>query len=273
MRVICVDDEMILAEHVAEICRGLPQIREAISFSRPAMALQWLEENTADLALLDIDMPGMNGMELAQRIKHKNPKTAIIFLTGFSEYAVDAFDLRANGYLLKPVDPERLKAELDYAFSERRPERRSRIEAKTFGSFEFLVDGKPLSFKQAKCKELLAYLVDRRGSSVTRAEAFAVLWEDRLYDRPMQKQFDVIIRRLRDTLHEYELASLLEIKGGTMRIRPELIDCDLFRFCHGEVAALNEYQGEYMNGYDWAIMTESYMTWKQEGSIHSPSLV
>ena len=265
MRAICVDDEKLLADHVTKLCRGLPAIDEAVSFSNPFAALDWLEEHEADLALLDIDMPGMDGMELAVRIKEKHPRTAVVFLTGYSQYAVDAFRLRVSGYLLKPVDPERLKEEVDYVFSGKRSEPQARVEARTFGNFDLLVDGKPLVFRQAKCKELLAYLVDRQGSGVTRAEAFAILWEDRLYDRPMQKQLDVIIRSLRETLKENGVEEIFEIQSGTMRIHPEQIRCDLFRFCNGDVSAMNAYRGEYMNGYPWASMTESYMTWKALG--------
>lgn len=266
MTAICVDDEKLLADYVTKLCRELPGIDEAISFSNPAAALAWLESHTAELALLDIDMPGMDGMELAARIKQRRPQTAIVFLTGYSQYAVDAFALHVSGYLLKPVDPDRLAAEAAYALSGRRAEQHAHIEARTFGSFDLLVDGSPVLFKQAKCKELLAYLVDRRGSSVTRPEAFAILWEDRLYDRPMQKQFDAIIRSLRDSLRERGVESILEIKGGTLRICPEELDCDLFRFCRGEVSAFNAFQGEYMSGYSWASMTESYMAWKQTES-------
>jgi len=262
MKVICVDDERLLAEHVAKLCRELPGVEEAQAFSHPTRALEWLESHSADLALLDIDMPGMNGMELAAHIKARYPKTAIIFLTGYSRYAVDAFRLRVSGYLLKPVDPGQLAEEVEYAFAGRQNTQRAHIEARTFGNFDLLVDGKPVPFKQAKCKELLAYLIDRRGSGVSRAEAFAILWEDRPYDRPMQKQFDVIIRSLRDSLREAGAEYIFEMKSGMLRIVPEKISCDLFRFCSGDVNAFNAYAGEYMNGYAWATMTESFMTWK-----------
>lgn len=260
MTVICVDDERLLAEHVARLCKELPGVEEAWPFSQPARALEWLECHEADLALLDIDMPGMDGMEMASIIKQRWPKTAVIFLTGYSRYAVDAFRLRVSGYLLKPVDPAQLAEEVKYATAGQK--QHAHVEARTFGNFELLVDGKPVPFKQAKCKELLAYLIDRRGSGVSRAEAFAILWEDRPYDRPMQKQFDVIIRSLRDSLREAGAEYIFEMKSGMMRIVPEKISCDLFRFCSGDVSAFNEYAGEYMNGYAWATMTESFMTWK-----------
>ena len=77
----------------------------------------WLEDNTADLALLDIDMPMMNVIELALRIKEKSPDTAIIFITGYSNYAVAAFRVCASGYLLKPVTKEKLAKDVVYAIS------------------------------------------------------------------------------------------------------------------------------------------------------------
>ena len=209
MRAICVDDEKLITDYLTALCRDLPPLTGAEGFTRARDALDWLRENDAALALLDIDMPDMNGLALAAEIKRLRPDTAIIFLTGFSEYAVDAFALRVSGYLLKPVSRERLAEEVAYALSGRHAAPKAHIQARTFGSFELLVDGAPAAFRQAKCKELLAYLVDRQGGSVTRAEAFSILWEDRMYDRPMQKQFDAILRSLRDTLAECGAGDIL----------------------------------------------------------------
>ena len=262
MRAICVDDEKLITDYVVSLCRGLPPLTEAEGFTRARDALAWLKENSADLALLDIDMPDMNGLTLAAEIKKISPDTAIIFLTGFSEYAVKAFELRASGYLLKPVSKEKLAAEVVYALSGKRNMPEGHVQAKTFGNFDLFVDGKLVTFRQSKCKELLAYLIDRQGSSVTRAEAFAILYEDRMYDRPMQKQFDVIIRSLRDTLEEYQISEILEMKRGTLRIVPELISCDAWRFFSGDTDAINAYRGEYMNAYSWAEETESFLSRK-----------
>ena len=262
MWAICVDDERLLMEDTVSLLGKLPQIDGAKGFTRAADALDWLEENAADIAFLDIDMPGMNGMELAAIIKTRWPNVAIVFLTGYPQYALEAFELRATGYLLKPVGKEQMEKEIDYALSWGQYQYRGHIAMRTFGNFDCFVDGKALAFRQAKCKELLAYLVDRHGNSVTRAEAFAILWEDRLYDRSMQKQLDVIIRSLRATLQENGIAAILEMKGGTLRINPAMFTCDLYRFLNGDVDALNEYHGEYMRGYVWAEMTEGYMTRK-----------
>lgn len=262
MRAICVDDERQLAEETAAMCLELPEISEAKAFTRAKDALAWLEEHPADLALLDIHMPEINGIELASLIKRRRPDTAIIFLTGHAQYAVEAFAVRASGYLLKPVAKERLAEDVAYALSGKKKRSDGQIVVQTFGHFDVFVNGKAVSFKMAKCKELLAYLVDRQGSGVTRAEVFSILWEDRVYDRGMQKQLDVYIRALRETPRNCGAEDMIELKKGVIRVRPETFTCDAYLFYSGDSDAVNAYRGEYMSAYSWASMTESMMYWK-----------
>ena len=257
MKAICVDDEVLLARRAAALCSKLPEIDGAEPFTRAADALSWLSEHEAELALLDIDMPDISGIELAEKIKQEYPKIKIIVLTAYPQFAVDAFRLHASGYLLKPIDPEALASEVAYALSDRTAEKQPSVKVKTFGGFDVFAKGNMVSFHLAKSKELLALLVDRKGLSLSRAEAFSILWEDRLYDRPMQKQFDVIIRSMRDTLREYGIDAIFEMKNGRLRIRPEMIECDMYRFFEGDADAFNAYRGEYMNAYPWAVLSES----------------
>ena len=259
MTAICVDDEPLVLQLTLSLFRDLPGFQEVEGFAGPLEALDWLENHTPDIALLDIDMPGMNGLELARCIRDMHPDTAVIFLTGYSEYALDAFQLHASGYLMKPINREKLASEVEYALSGRNRGKASNVFAKTFGNFDLLVDGRPLVFKRSKSKELLAYLVDRHGGNVSRPEAFAVLWEDTFYDRAMQKQMDVVIRSLRSTLEEAGVGEIFEIQSGWMRILPERMDSDLFRFLDGNREAIQEYRGEYMSAYSWASQTEAYL--------------
>jgi len=106
---------------------------------------------------------------------------------------------------------------------------------------------------------LLAFLIDKQGAGVKRAVAFAALYEDELYDRKMQKSFNVIVHSLKTTLTENGIGEIFEMNSGELRINPALIDCDLYRLLQGDVHAVNSYRGEYMSNYYWANMTEAFV--------------
>lgn len=262
MKVLCVDDEKMILDMTVSLCEDIPEFTRVAGFQNARHALEWLQNNDIDLAILDIDMPEMNGLELAEAIKRTHPDAAIIFQTGYTEYAVNAFSLRASGYLLKPVSQEKLLSEIEYALRDRKKDQFSspHIFIRTFGEFDLFLDGEPVIFSRSKAKELLAYLVDRQGSTIARADAFAALYEDVFYDRAHQKQFDVIIRSLRATLMENEIDEILDLHRGKLRVVPETFDCDLYSFLDGNVDAVNAYRGEYMSSYSWASITESFMT-------------
>ena len=175
---------------------------------------------------------------------------------------MDAFKLRASGYLMKPVTEDELSAEIEYVTRQDNAKQKEHVEIKTFGDFEVFADDGMVMFRQKKCKELLAVLVDRHGASISRSDAFARIYEDRQYDRPMQKQFDTIIRSMRETLREYGIEDIFEMKGGRMRILAEKVSCDLYRFLEGDADAVNLYRGEYMSSYSWASDMEGILTEK-----------
>ncbi len=259
MKIICVDDEALVLQLVVRLCEQLPQVSEVKGFTNPLEALEYLKSHPADIALLDIEMPKMNGIHLAIKVKEMHPDISVIFLTGYSHYALEAFKVHANGYLLKPLEKDKLEAEIAYLLKEKEPAKYPRYYAKTFGVFDFLIDGKSVNFSRSKAKELLAFLIDSQGAGIKRAEAFAALYEDKAYDRKMQKQFNVIVHNLKTTLEENGAGEILNIKSGELSVNAELLDCDLYRLLNGDVNAVNAYRGKYMSTYQWANMTEAFL--------------
>ena len=161
MRVLATDDEPLQLDGMVSILHKVVPEAEICAHSWPYDALEDARERSFDVAFLDIQTGGMTGLELAAKLKKIKPDIHIIFVTGYSQYAVDAFAMHATGYLLKPATEDAVRRELNFIYSE--PQPKARIEIKTFGGFDIYVDGRAVKFGRAKSKELLAYLVDHRG--------------------------------------------------------------------------------------------------------------
>lgn len=134
---------------------------------------------------------------------------------------------------------------------------RRQIFIRTFGYFEIFLNGRPLAFGSAKAKELLALLVDRRGGFVASGDAIAALWENSAADATTLSRYRKVAMRLKNTLEDYGILHILEIKKGLRRIIPERIDCDLYDYLSGQTEFARTYKGSYMLNYSWSEVTQS----------------
>lgn len=123
MRVLIVDDEPLARNRLSRFLDNLPFVSEVFEAENGMLAIEQVNRYQPDLVLLDIRMPGMSGLEVAQHLTHMNEPPAIIFCTAFEEHALDAFRVQAIDYLLKPV---RL-AELENAI--RKAQKINRLQA------------------------------------------------------------------------------------------------------------------------------------------------
>ena len=123
LRTLIVDDEPLAVERIQVICASLDSINVVGTASDGAAALRLVEALTPDLILLDMTMPELDGLGVARSISDAENPPAVIFVTAHDNFAVEAFDLEAIDYVLKPVAPERLERAIERALS-RRGERR-----------------------------------------------------------------------------------------------------------------------------------------------------
>lgn len=259
MNMIAVDDEKLVLDDLLAKLKAVNPNGSIKGFQHPEQALAEIENGfNPHVAFLDIEMYGLNGIELAIRFKKVLPKINLIFVTGFFEYAADAFSLHASGYITKPVRVERIETELANLRNPV-PVSDARIRVQTFGNFEVFVDGVLLKFNRSRTKELLAYLVDLRGTGCTIAELSAVLWEDRRYDRSLQKQLQVHISDLLHTLKEANAEEMIVKKRNNISVDINQFDCDTYRFLDGDAATINAFTGKYMANYGWAELTTAHL--------------
>ena len=115
MKILIVDDEPLARERLHRHIQEIDNNYDLIEADNGLTALQQSETHSPDIILLDIRMPGMDGIEAASKLSELETPPAIIFTTAYDEYALDAFDTHAIAYLLKPIRKEKLEKALKYA--------------------------------------------------------------------------------------------------------------------------------------------------------------
>ena len=258
MRVIAVDDEELMLHALVRAVSVSPDVREVVKFSSAEDALNYVKENPIDVAFLDINMRGMGGIALAEKIIKLRPNSKIVFCTGYEEYAIPAFKLHASGYLMKPVSNEDVQGEIDNIKGVRKKEKL--LEVKCFGNFEIYVKGERLSFKRSRTKELLAFLIDRKGAGMTAKQICAVLFPDDADDAKNTAYLRQLIMDAKTTLKTVGAEDVLRHETPYYRIDTTLIKCDYLSYLDSKTP---EFLGEYMTQFSWAEETCAMLQFKK----------
>ena len=168
MIAICVDDEPIMLALLKKAVGASPDIDEVAAFGKAGDALAWAETHHFDVAFLDVELHGINGTEIARRLREKSPYLPIIFCTGYAEYALDAYRLHADGYLLKPIHAEDVQNELDRLTgkSHTKPLLYISDNGMTFKD----KNGEAFEFRRGRTYDLVHLLVEADGVPITKEE-------------------------------------------------------------------------------------------------------
>jgi two-component SAPR family response regulator len=261
MRIFAIDDEQATLDELHDAIAQAEPYAEIMDFRRAADALDAIEERHApDVVFSDIQMPGVYGLSFAVEVKKEVPGVKVIFVTGYEQYAVEAFRRRVNGYLMKPVDAAMVREELDALGLPMQAADPEKLLVRCFGWFDVFWHNEPLIFARTQTKELFAYLVDREGAACTAGEIVAVLWEDLDAVKDPKAYLRALTQDLRATLSSIGMEDALIRSRGQWAVRTDKLDCDYYRLKNGDPAAINAYNGEYMKQYSWAEMTLAALT-------------
>lgn len=255
MNIIAVDDERPALCVLEEAIMAAVPDCVLDCFLKAEDALAHARQTRIDVAFLDIKMAGMNGLTLAQNLKEIYGKTNILFVTGYQEYALDAYSVGPSGYIMKPAEPEKIALELSRLRDPIETWHTGRVRIKCFGNFDVFVDGKPLLFSRAKSKELLAYLVHKQGTAVSNGEIAVVLWEHADNTPSVQSNTRNAISHLLTTLREAGITDIVRKSRNSIAINVEKASCDFYDYLYGRPGSINTYTGEYMGEYSWAEFT------------------
>lgn len=263
MIMIAVDDEINILEDMRRTLERLEGVEVAGTFTSPLEALRFVHKNQVDAVVLDINMPELTGIELAEMMKDILPDLQIIFVTGYDEYAFSAYSLNALSYLMKPFTYDEVRAAVEriklLLKGMRGKMENSGLEIRCFGQFDVIVEGRSLFFKYNKAKELLALLVNARGGMVSMEQAITQLWESRFYDQQVKQLYRKAVSVMRATLRDTGYEDVCYYYRSYLALNVNEVNCDYFDFMNGDIYARQKFMDNYMLEYSWAEETNAIL--------------
>ncbi|GIN63342.1 hypothetical protein J27TS8_33350 [Robertmurraya siralis] len=276
MKTILIDDELFALQYLEYQLSDIEGLQIIGKFKDPIAGKEAIETNDVDLVFLDIHIPRINGLELAELLLENKPDLQIVFITAHHDYAIRAFELNALDYILKPVTQKRLLNTVQRALNRKTdspPTKETGILHMNLfqqGSI-FDEEGEPLTlrWRTAKVQQLFFYLVQHRGQIVHKTELVELLWWDLELDKAFQQLYSAVYN-MRKTLAPYTRYFKIErvSEGYILTLKHIKLDVDQFERLIQSDLPLNEetirdyeeaadlVNDDYLQGYDY-IWTEN----------------
>ena len=222
MIALCIDDEPIMLALLEEAVAASPDIEEVYAFEEEADALAWAATHRFDVVFLDIELHDMTGTEVARRLRKNAPYLPVIFCTGYAEYALEALQLHADGYLLKPIAAEDVQKELDRILG------KAGANALLFVSENGLTlkdkNGESITFSRNRTIELFKLLLDKKGELQTVEELCQSLFGNTPGVREKDRNyFFHLLSDLKTTLAVHSADEVLVKTAQGYELRTDLI--------------------------------------------------
>ncbi len=224
---------------------------EQLAFENGLPALAAARDREIDIALLDVELPELNGLDLGRYLQELYPFVNLVYLAENTERSYDAIRQHASGYLLKPPTEADVRRELEDLRHPAVQKKEKRVFARTFGNFELFVDGKPVAFKYTRTKEVVALLVNNRGAQTSNGEIIASLWEDDGDPDRKGSYLSNLRQDLQNTFSRLKLNGIILKQRGSLAIAADRIECDLYDWLEKKQESRYHYLGDYMSQYSW----------------------
>ncbi len=228
MRAILVDDEPIMLRSFMRNSEGIPDLNVIGQFQSSEEALVYAKENPFELALLDICLPGMSGIELAGELRKLYPEVLIVFISAYDDYIRDFNDVGGDYYILKPYKKSTIENMME-KMKLLQNRQKKEIYIQMFGRFNVLKNGIPVKLS-GKTKEILALIASRCGREVSNEEIYSTVWENREYSNDNMKVYYNALSRLRRTLADVGASELLLSTTHGQMINTAICDCDYYEW-------------------------------------------
>jgi two-component SAPR family response regulator len=225
---IVVDDEWYIAEEISDMVEQTGFMRVVGKYQDPVKVLEDVAGISPRVAFIDIEMPEMDGITLAEKLLEKDPSMLVAFITSWNQYAVQAFDLNALDYVMKPVRVERFNRMVEKIRRElslQAPESSGGLKIRCFSQLEASIGGIPVKWMRAKAEELFAYLLMNHGNYIHKELIIEQLWPG--YDPARALPIlQTSICRIRNVFAQVRGSVTLDYSGSRYCLMITNVQCD-----------------------------------------------
>lgn len=249
MRAIIVDDEQIMLRSFMRLSKGIPNLNVIAQFESPEEAIMFVQENSVELAFLDIKMPGMNGIELAVKLREICPRILVVFISAYDEYIRDSNLIGGDYYIIKPYKRETIVMMMQKMQILSKGLHKE-IYIQMFGRFNVLKNGVPIALR-GKAKEILALIASRCGKEISNEEIYSVIWEGREYSNIKMKVYYNALKRLKEILEAEGISDLIHSTPRGQMLNTEIVECDYYAWKNNKGQEKDKFEGEFLSEYSW----------------------
>lgn len=266
MRGIIVDDEPLMITAFMRISKDIQELEITGMFEFAEDAIEYANGNMFEIAFLDVELPGINGVECAKKLREKNPELLIVFISAYEEYLRESNLIGGDDYILKPYKKETLEKTMEKMrlLVQRL---KKRVYVQMFGRFMLIKDGVPIPLS-GKAKEILALILVKRGKEISNETIYRTIWEMREYSNVHMKVYYNALKRLRDVLEKYELQNIIFSTVRGQMANTDVFDCDYYLWLDKNCTnAKDKFEGEFLSEYSWGEVILGNLTqseWEKE---------
>lgn len=231
IKAIVVDDEWYNAVEIVDLINNTKFMKVVKQFENGIEALEEIDKISPQVAFIDIQMPEMDGITLAEKLIEKKPNMIIVFITAWDQYAVQAFELNALDYIMKPINVERFnkmvqkirgKAEL---MQQVKVSKSAQLKIQCFGRLDVSINGEKVIWQRTKAEELFAFLLMNNGMYIHKDVILEFLWSE--YDRV--KALPILqtsICKIRNIFSNFKEKVKIDYKSNSYGLFLKNVDCD-----------------------------------------------
>jgi two-component SAPR family response regulator len=280
IRAILIDDERPALNNLERLLKGYNQIEVVGLYTDVTKAFEEIKKKKVNLIFLDIEMPKIKGIEAAKKILVIDSNVQIVFVTAYNDYAVDAFEVEAVDYIMKPIIKRRLDKTIERIMKKSKDIYKAKdLEEENkifcFGSFEIRRGKQVIKWRTSKAEEVIAYLVHNRGKFVHKSKIIEEIWPDK-DEKQATKLLHTNIYYVRNGLKCINLDQAIIYSNKMYKFDISTMFCDIKIFNkefsnYEEITPTNInnierfiilYKGEYLGDKDyyWAINEQSHFS-------------